>query len=261
MRIFYQKQTTMLVKQLGLLLFVVLLLAIKADSQNGRSPFRRGYFRVGIQTTNEKLDNNLSVKDNILKGNFGAGTGFTLESGHIYYFIPPKKAKLIDAGIDWTIFSIAFNSSEKKWNAYEAANNYSDIDFIGKMLVSFSTRIGPVISFNPVENLIIDVRAQVSAGVYIIGPMYESSEEPISFYTYRDKDNATGLKKFSQYASNTGIKPNLGISVRRKWLGIAMDYSPGKVNVFYTAKDNNVTATGVKKVPMNTFQLKLSFSR
>jgi hypothetical protein len=247
-------------KQATLLSLLLIFSATLTHAQ--RSPFRKGYTRLGIQTIGCSLDHSISPGDNILKGNTGAGIGFVLEKGHVFYFIPSSKARLINAGIDWTIFSITYNSSVKAWKDYSAVNSgLSADDFTAKLIGSISTKIGPVVSVNPVQDLVIDLRVQASLGAYFVGPMYEPlNNNEDYFYPYNDDADQTGFKKFTQYLSTTGIKPNIGLTARWRGIGLAADYSPGKVNMKYTEGNNNVETTGNAKVSLNSMQAKLSLT-
>lgn len=256
-------------KRIFLLLTAIALTLSAAFSQNSRPAFRKGYTRLGLQLPGNAVDNTLSLKANMLKGNFGSDPGFVLEKGHIFYFISASKAKLINAGLDWTVFSASLTPTGKSWKNYTVKNTSYDIDdFSTKLVVSVATKLGPVISINPVQDLVIDVRAQASLGVYGAGPVYESydltgnSDDVITdnpynaFYTYPNDEEAAGIKQVTQ-AFYTMLKPNIGVSVKWRGIGLAADYSPGNINMKYKAIDNGVESTGQQKISYNTFQVKL----
>ncbi|MFT4092339.1 MAG: hypothetical protein QM640_01775, partial [Niabella sp.] len=162
-------------KSIFFMITISLLLTAGSKAQNASSPFRKGYTRLGIQAIGESLDNQLSPEANILSGRQGTSLGFVLEKGHIFYFIPEHSAKMFNAGLDWTILSASYNASKKAWATYVADNTgYTDEDFTAKFVATLSTKIGPVITINPAEGLIIDVRGQIGVGVYAMGPLYES---------------------------------------------------------------------------------------
>lgn len=237
-----------------------LLVAGILKAQESRPAFRKGYTRLGIQTMNNTLENNLSPGDNIRKGNLGTGTGFVLERGHIFYFIPADKASFINAGIDWTIFSFTYSSSAKQWDKYASANNAGGEDFLNCFVASASTKAGGVISINPVKDLVIDVRAQASFGAYYIGPKFDPlNNDKDYFYTYIDHEGSAGIKKITQYIS-TAIKPNVGTSIRWRGIGLAADYSPGKTKMDYTQSENSKETTDTEHVRLNTLQVKLSLN-
>lgn len=260
-------------KRIFLLLTAIVLTHSAVFSQNSRPAFRKGYTRLGIQLPGNAVDNTLSLKANMLKGNFGSDPGFVLEKGHIFYFISASKAKLINAGLDWTVFSASLTPTGKSWKNYIAENTTYDMDDFGtKFIISAATKLGPVISINPVQDLVIDVRAQASLGVYGIGPVYESFKTSGSgddiiidgpynaFYTYPNDDEATGIKQVTQ-AFYTILKPNIGVSVKWRGVGLAADYSPGNIDMKYKAINNGVASTGQQKIIYNTFQVKLSFQK
>lgn len=68
------------------LMFAVLFIYVQTNAQDGRSAFRKGYQRIGITSLGNSIDNNLSAKENLLRGNYGAKRGFVFEFGHNYYF-------------------------------------------------------------------------------------------------------------------------------------------------------------------------------
>lgn len=244
--------------------FTLLILLITIGNitlaQDGHSPFRKGYTRLGIQTLGGKLDNSLSPGNNIRRGNLGTGTGFVLERGRIFYFIPANKARFINAGIDWTIFSFTYNASAKQWDQYAAARSTGGEDFAMPFVASASTKAGAVISLNPVQDLVIDLRGQASFGAYYIGPKYDPlNDSDDYFYTYIDNAENSGIKKLTQYLA-TSIKPNLGATVRWRGIGVAVDYSPGKTKMNYTQSENGTETTGTDKVSLNTMQVKLSLT-
>lgn len=244
-----------------ILILFVTGIAFAVPAQNGRSPFRKRYTRLGIQTLGKDLDGALSPKDNMLSGNFGTALGFVFEKGHIFYFIAPDRAKLFNAGLDWTVLSLTYNNSANSWNNYSAtATGYNKEDFTAKFAGSVATRLGPVLSVNPVQDLVLDLRLQALLGVYVLGPMYESASGNDAFYTYKEDASATGFKKITGYLSNTAIKPDVGVSVRWRAIGIAMDYAPGKVNAAYTETTGGIVVTGRQKLPLNSLQVKLNLT-
>ncbi|MGJ7030019.1 hypothetical protein [Niabella hirudinis] len=238
---------------------------ITAVGQSPSSPFRKGYTRLGIQLPGNKLEYSLSPKENALKGNFGSDMGFVFEKGRLFYFISKDKAKLINAGIDWTILALNATITGNSWKDYvKNTTGYADDEFTSKLVASVATKAGPVLSINPVQDLVIDVRAQVSLGAYAIGPVYESYSADGStlnnaFYPFDYNEDATGIKTVTQ-GFHTILKPNIGATVRWRGIGLAADVSPGNFNMKYKAIENGTESMGEQKVPFNTFQVKLSFN-
>lgn len=253
-----------------ILLLAAFLTAAAASAQNNSSPFRKGYTRLGIQLPGNAVDNTLSLKANMIKGNWGNDLGFVFEKGLIFYFIGKEKARLFNVGLDWTVVSFGFTSTAKSWKTYAAnTTGYVAGDIGAKMLLSAASKLGPVFSINPVKDLVIDVRAQASLGAYGIGPVYEAYDKTEAgydivadgiknaFYPYPHNEDATGIKQVTQ-AFHTLIKPNIGATVRWRGIGLSADYSPGNLKMKYKAVDNGVESTGESTVAMNTFQVKLS---
>lgn len=246
-----------------ILLVLTTILAVHVMAQNDRSPFRKKYVRIGIQTIgNGTLDNALNPGDNITKGNLGAGLGGVFEAGRNFYFIGKDKAKLLNVGIDWTFFSASVNPSAKAWDKYAETSGYDKEDFTAKLAISVATKVGPVVSINPVQDLVVDVRAQASLGAYILGPMYEHYENNTptdTFYASENDKEATGIKKVTQLFA-TSIRPNIGVTARWRAIGLALDYAPGNIKMKYNRIDNGVETNGKAEVPANSMQVKLSFT-
>ncbi|MFT3949241.1 MAG: hypothetical protein QM763_19915 [Agriterribacter sp.] len=230
-----------------------------------KSPFKKGYLRLGINTVGKKLNNTLSPKDNVMQGNLGAGIGFVFEAGHIFYFLKKTPGRKINVGLDWTIISLTYNEARKKWENYAIANGQSDAAIVGiipksggddkktsPLIASISTKLGPTVAFNVVEKLVIEVRAQVSAGINSYLMQYEDDN-----YIFETIDESRDAKPSDLLLPS--IKPNVGITVRRGRLGLAFDYSPGKANMSYSFGDDRNDTYGKMKVPFNSIQLKFNF--
>jgi hypothetical protein len=241
------------------------LIFSQLHAQNERSVFRKGYSRLGMSTLGNSLDNSLSPKENVFNGNYGAGSGYVFESGHIYYFKPKTYKGKINYGLDWTILSATYNKLNK-WNAY--SNNASEIQINGASFsLSAATKLGPVISFNPVEKLVIDARFQVTAAGRITPfEYYENENKPdyrsFSFYNYGQEDvdenyDASSVKNIVAF----GMGTNFGISIRRKAIGVAIDYTSINAKTQYDAYEGEEDHSyGTQKIPTHSFQVKLSLT-
>ncbi len=245
------------------ILICALFLLTQVHAQNTRSVFRKGYLRFGFSTLGGNVDNNLSPAENVLKGNYGASTGIAFESGHIFYFKSSHSKTKFNYGLDWTILSATYNKLNE-WNSYAGNNNVS-IDGT-KISASLSSKLGPDISFNPVEKLIIDIRFQVMPVIRFSDLEYdenegETNEKSFSFRNYGQENidagfNAESVKNMLAF----GIGTNCGISVRRKAIGLALDYSSVQSNTEYDAYDGTNHTFGKIKIPTHSFQVKLSIS-
>jgi hypothetical protein len=240
------------------ILICTLFIFTQLHAQKNRSAFRKGYQRIGISTLGNQLDNSLSPKENVFNGNFGAGIGFVFESGHIYYFKSTKKTNSkINYGLDWTITSLTYNKLNG-WDAYGNASGAGNVNIDEtKLSVSVASKLGPAISFNPVEKLIIDVRFQVSPVARFSYLDYYEDEDMPAERSFSFTDDADGVNDVLAF----GVGTNFGISVRRKAIGLALDYTSVKANTSYDAyegEDNHTFGKG--KIKTNCLQLKLSLS-
>lgn len=248
-----------------LLALLLTIISAAAGAQDERSPFRKKYIRFGIQNLgNETPDHSLKPADNMIKGNLGAGMGGVFEAGRHFYFIGAEKAKLLNAGIDWTIFSFTLNPSGKSWKHYaENVAGYSANEFTSQVALSVASKIGPVVSINPVQDMVIDVRVQAAFNAYVLGPVYESYENENdadpknAFFPSKNDTEATGIKMYTGMFA-TSIRPNIGATVRWRTIGIALDYAPGKIKMNYNRTDNGTETNGTAQVPANSMQAKLS---
>lgn len=255
-------------KHLYLLLFTMTFFMFSYSQSDSavakpwKSPFKTTYTRLGVNMAGGNLDPSLSPWNNVMNGNHGAGIGFVLESGRIFYFLKKSRERLINVGLDWTFISLSYNPVKKNWKNYAAAVGKPDAEIAGLLpfggggttpfIGSVASRLGPVVSINPVEKLVIELRGQVSAGAYSYLMGY--NEDVRRFVTFDDREDVK--VKYFLFA----IKPSVGITIRRGRLGLAFDYSPGKTNMDYTATDaNGADANGTMKVPFNSMQFKLSF--
>lgn len=238
---------------LPLLLFATLFTANTDAQESFQSPFRKGsYTRLGLNMMGNALNQNLSVKANMLAGNFGGKMGAVLEKGKIFYFKSNESPSIVNYGLDWTIISVTYNPSKKAWNNYISKSGGANATVSMPMVISLFSKLGPVVSINPVEKLVIDLRGQVAAGVFLFGPMYD--ETGYSFVALNGE-----AKSMLDYAT-LSIKPNIGITIRRAGIGLAFDYSPGKVKAKYTEVINDTDHYGTADIQSNSFQAKLSFT-
>lgn len=225
-------------------------------AQSERSPFRRGYLRVGLNTIPGQLDNALSPKANILASQFGAGSGLAFEMGKVYYFNKPKAGDLIGYGLDWTVLSLTYNPLTQ-WGSYE--KNAGHAGATSKPLIaSLSTKLGPVVSFNPVEKLVIDARVQLMAYAQHFRYSYETDNSGFELENGAENDSN------EEILDNVilGFKPNLGISARRGIIGLSLDYAPGRTEMNYSeytlVNEESNYSYGKEKIKNNNLQLKLT---
>lgn len=253
----------------GLLLTTSIAMAQSGNVTN----FRKGYMRLGFHFLGNSLDEALSPTENILAGNLGASRGYALEVGKAYYFNNDSSLPL-RYGLDWTVLSLSFNMFD--WEDYVAEGTEFEG---GKFAAGISSKLGPVVSFNPVEKLIIDARVQIAPQVYFYDFGYYNSDDDYfsftndeegsgSYVTEYDDANGDGIAdEYEIPAENYdpekvmsrlffGIKPSFGVTIRRNALGLALDYSPGKIKTQYSSNEGH----GEEKVDVSSFHIKLSLT-
>ena len=250
----------------ALILVIAICYSINSYSQD-RPAFRKGYLRVGINKLGDDLDNSLSPKENIFDSKYGASTGYVFEFGKIYYFKSRENKGLINYGLDWTILSLNYNKMDK-WEEYGLASEVGTSEADGSLIAAaISSKLGPTISFNPLEKLEIDVRFQIAPTLRFFDfEYYEDDENSAGRYFYFENSAQSEFDEdFDSEAIKNrlafGVATGFGITVRRKAIGIALDYTVGKVNSNYEAFDPRSGMTyGKERIKANTMQFKLSFT-
>lgn len=210
--------------------------------------FRGSYIRLGFnQITNSDLSPSASPYENVSNGKIGASKGYTFEWGRNFYF-NKRSYSSIKYGLDWTIINLSY--AQFDWTTYAESNTGQTDDSNIFHGASVTSKIGPVLSYNPVEELIVDFRAQLGLSYHIMLIDYydESTDDYFTLFSGDDFDGAM---------SDMSLYPSFGITVRRKAFGLALDYFKQKVNMPYDSENNG---TGMIKVPFSTLQYKLMFS-
>jgi len=217
-----------------------------------KSPFKKNYIRLGIDKLGGSLNTAVTPAQNIHEGNFGAGNGYTLEFGHIFYFLGRKKQRIFNAGLDWTIISLAYNPLNK-WEDYASKRN-ENVDMGTPFHVSASSKLGPVIAVNPADKLVIEARFQLTYALHYNTYEYYVDKGNNQIYLYGfDSDS---------YLDNRGMGTNIGATLRYGFFGFAVDWSNAKISTAYYLQENpqQEGINGAEKVPYKHLQVKLSFT-
>lgn len=270
-------------KQLSII--ILLLVSVSwsyGQITSGPYEMNRGYLRFGLNNfgqelrngmagvaagSNGALDERASMLGNVLDGRFGAKTGYVLEFGRNYYFNETSLLPVFDTkiGIDWTHLSITYNKLD--WGGFierDKAAGY-DVDVTGFFGVSLASKAGPVISFNFIDRLVLDVRAQLAATYFVNGLDYwaytDTDDRYLTFVTTDEDDHdIDGLKAFGKLGK-FGLKQNYGATLRYGAIGVAIDYFPGSFKYEYETQDaDGVMRQGKEKFKNNMFQIKLSLT-
>lgn len=156
----------------------------------------------------------------------------------------------------------------EKWEAYAAASGTPEAYVEDSMTAAaVSTKLGPTISFNLVEKFLIDVRLQLAPTVRFFDFGYSENEmsgNGRSFYfinesgTSSDEDyDAESIKNRLAY----GLETSIGLTLRRKAIGLSIDCISGKVKSNFEAYDSETGTTfGKEKIKTSNLQFKLSFT-
>lgn len=217
-----------------------------------KTPFKRGYIRLGINRLGSDLNNTLSPFENMKNGQLGAGNGYTLEFGHIFYFLSRKERRMLNAGLDWTIANLAY-SPLNQWEKY-ADKRDEQIDKDGTNLsAAITSRLGPVIAFNPADKLVIEAKFQLTYGLYLPVYSYDITSGPNTGYSFgTDNEN---------YFDSKGLGTSFGATIRYGFFGFSADLSNANIPVtYYIDEPGKSEITGSEKIPFKNFQLKLSFT-
>ncbi len=238
------------------LLFSVLVFSVSvAMAQTGTiTNFRKGYLRLGINILGNSFDESLSPTENVLAGNLGASKGYAFEFGKSYYF-NNDDALPFRYGLDWTVLSFSYN----KFNWEDHISE--DVEYEGgKFAIGLSSKLGPVISINPVEKVIIDARLQIVPQLYFYDFSYYNNSDENDYFSFIDEDPEGMDEDYDPEKVMDrlffGLKPNFGVTIRRNALGLALDYSPGKIKTQYSSYEGH----GTEKLKVSAFQIKLSLT-
>lgn len=245
-------------KQVSFLLVLTLTLFLFSNAQTDRTvakpwktPFKRGYIRLGIDKLGGNLNTAVAPAENIHDGNFGAGNGYTLEFGHIFYFLNRKKQRIYNVGLDWTILSLAYNPLDK-WKDYASQRN-ENVDLGTPLHASATSKLGPVVAVNPVSKLVIEARFQLTYALHFS-----------RFDYYVEKENNQGYEFWlddENYFDTKGIGTNIGATVRYGFIGLAVDLSNAKIpTTSYLSQNGQQETSNTEKIPYKHIQLKLSFT-
>ncbi|MFB2120185.1 hypothetical protein [Parapedobacter sp. 2B3] len=245
------------------------------------SSLSRGYLRLGFSNFGQELKDDLSnfsvdggglasdatMLGNLMDGRYGAQRGYVFEFGRNYYFNRNSLLPLFDTkiGLDWTMLSLTYN--ELDWSSIierDRAAGY-EVDEFGYFAASISSKIGPVISFNLIDRLVLDVRAQLAATYFVNGlDYYAYSEDDERYFTFmpeeEDNEDISGFAAFGKLGK-FGIKQNYGATVRYGVIGLSLDYFPGSFKYEYeTSEGDGEVQSGKEKFKNNMFQIKLSLT-
>ena len=252
--------------KIKLLFSMLLLLAAATLNAQERSAFRSGYLRVGLNTLGEDLDIILSPKQNIFNGNYGASRGYVFEFGRIFYFGSKATKSIINLGLDWTILSFNYNKLDK-WEAYGNSNASQNVYTDGtKIAGAISSKLGPVLSLNLIEKVVIDGRFQLAPMLRFYDFSYSANEglpteQYFSFTNYAEEDLQDGFDAESvKNRLAFGIARSIGVTLRRKTLGLSVDYVIGDVKSNYEAIVDGSATSGKIKIPAKNMQVKLNFT-
>lgn len=217
-----------------------------------KTPFKRGYIRLGINKLGSDLNPAVSPLENVKKGSLGAGNGYTLEFGHIFYFLSRKERRVFNAGLDWTILNLNYTPLDK-WQDYGEKRNENP-DPEGTNLAGIVTsRLGPVIAINPADKLVIEARFQLSYGLYVPVVDYSMDSDNNTYYSFGfDNEN---------FFDSKGLGTSFGATVRYGFFGFSVDMSNAKIPVaYYIDEPGKPEVTGSEKIPFKNFQVKVSFT-
>src|SRR4051812_35864065 len=200
-----------------LVLAMAICMSLNLNAQK-RSVFRPGYVRLGLTRLGDQLDNRLSPKENIFDGRYGTSDGYVFEFGNIYYFNKRESKNPVNLGLDWTILSFTYNKMDK-WDDYARAalspNAFIEGD---KLAGSVSSKLGPDLSFNLGEKVVLDLRFQVAPTLRYFDFSY--TEDPFS------DSNTSRYFSFKNY-EQIKIDRNFDPESLRHRLAFGWNYSYG----------------------------------
>ncbi len=158
------------------------------------------------------------------KGNMNKGLGINI--GKLYYINSIDLIEELRFGIDWTIIS---------WDFVYAHNN-DDIDMFSTATNFFASKIGPTISYNPIDKLIIDGKLTIQPTLILMNQSF---------------DNDSYL-----HGSAFKFRTGLSVNTRYKSFMLGFEMSFGKTNMELNNYDDLNGDTNVKtEIPTTRFDL------
>jgi len=248
-----------------LLAAVLLLVTVQLNAQE-RSAYRAGYLRLGVNILGDPLLNALSPKENIFEGRYGASGGYVFEFGRIFYFGKKNSKSFAKLGLDWTFLSLNYNKMDK-WDEYGQKSGAKTLSITGqKIAASGSTKLGPVLSLNLFEKVVVDARFQIAPTVRYFDFAYSenqglTNQRYFNFINYSGENEVDGFEaKSLKNRLAFGVARSAGLTLRRKGLGISADYIKGNVKSTYDAYDHSQRSNGKEKIKSKTLQFTLNFT-
>lgn len=248
-------------KYLCLLLLFALMFSTFSYAQSDsavakpwKTPFKRGYIRLGINKLGSNLNAATSPYENAKDGNLGAGNGYTLDFGHIFYFLSRRKRRMLNVGLDWTILNLNYTPLNK-WQDY-AGKRSENADPDGTNLAAaITSKLGPVIAINPADKLVIEARFQLTYGLHYNLLEYYVDEGNSQNYSYIFELDS------ESYFDSKGIGTSIGATLRYGFFGFAVDWSNAKIpTTYYVQQNGQPEITGTEKVLYKYMQVKVSFT-
>jgi len=189
------------------------------------------YLRVGASFLNNDFVKQLNEGD--LDEAYSAPTGLNFEIGKYFFLHSEPVADLFKVGLDASFLSLGYNPL--KWNDPDDPGYSEKTD-----LTSVGVKLGPVISFNPLENFYADAFVKLAPTMLTSLSEMEDLEEVLF-----------------------GLKSDVGINLRYKKITLTAGYESGAFKYdSYDSEYNEETGeytenTTKEKFPMGMFQIKL----
>jgi hypothetical protein len=189
-------------------LFASIANSAQSGNINGGFYFKIGpSFPIGKYKTVQQLTDSYTSPKEVLTFK-PAKTGPALDMGFLVYIGPAFAKKMIRAGIDITFMSLNFNpvshDSAMTGNKYQYWYIYA------------GQKIGPVISINPVDKLVLDLSYKLNAFVAFNTP----SSRTIAAEPESDFKNKWGENLFQN---------EMSLSIRYSLVVVSLQYNFGKV--------------------------------
>ncbi len=193
--------------------------------------FGKFYLRLGASFLNNDFVKQLNDGD--LDGAYSMPTGLNFEIGKYFFLHSEPVADLFKVGLDASFLSLGYNPV--KWNDPDDPSYVEKTDF-----TTIGVKLGPVISFNPLENFYADAFIKLAPTILTSMSEMEDLEEVLF-----------------------GLKSDVGVNLRYKKITLTAGYESGafKYNS-YDSEYNEGTGdyiehTTKEKFPMGMFQIKL----
>ena len=230
---------------------------VASQGYYNESDYGKFYIRLGVNipqgSFGKPLDTAIPLIDNFTKdGAYGTDLGVGMELGRYFFFHEDPISDLFKVGLDATFASLGVNMGKSLPSPDEAADPF---DF-----VTGSVKLGPVVSFNPLDDFYADIFVKAAPTLLL------SLEPPYHFRG--DPQDADGEVAYFGTDDNVffGFKTDIGVTLRYRKVTLTASYESGTFDVPVVYFQGDGSSSSIydtepmevdREMPMGMLQLKI----